>query len=239
MSFLRTLAGGLRSLFQKHRLGRDLDDELDTFLEMAAAEKMKQGMTREQARRAVRLERGTIDATKEEVRAAGWESFFQAFWQDLRFAARLLRKSPGFAFIAVITLALGIGANAVVFSVMNALILHPLNVPQAGRLYQLMRGKDQEGNQSYPDYLDLRDRNRTFDELMAYDGAVAGFDTGADPSQAWVELVTGNYFDGLRLHPYLGRLFHSSDEHGANSAPYIVLTHAYWHSYFRDDPGVI
>lgn len=239
MSFLRTLAGGLRSLFQKHRLGRELDDELDTFLEMAAAEKMKQGMTPEQARRAVRLERGTIDATKEEVRAAGWESFFQTFWQDLRFAARLLRKSPGFAFIAVITLALGIGANAVVFSVMNALILHPLNVPQASRLYQLMRGKDQEGNQSYPDYLDLRDRNRTFDELMAYDGAVAGFDTGADPSQAWVELVTGNYFDGLRLHPYVGRLFHSSDEHGANSAPYIVLTHAYWHSYFRDDPGVI
>jgi hypothetical protein len=119
------------------------------------------------------------------------------------------------------------------------LILHPLNVPQAESLYQLMRGKDKAGNHSYPDYLDLRDRNRSFDELVAYDAAVAGIDTGGNPSSAWVELVTGNYFDGLRLQPYLGRLFHPSDEHGANSAPYIVLSHAYWHSHFHDDPGVV
>ena len=90
-----------------------------------------------------------------------------------------------------------------------------------------MRGKD-AGNHSYPDYLDLRDRNRSFDELVAYGAAVAGVDTGGDPSSAWVELVTGNYFDGLRLQPYLGRLTHSSDEHGVNSAPYIVLSYAYW-----------
>lgn len=74
---------------------------------------------------------------------------------------------------------------------------------------------------------------------MAYDGAVAGIDTGENPSSAWVMLVSGNYFDGLRLQPYLGRLFHPSDEHGANSAPYIVLSHAYWHSHFHDDPGAV
>ena len=159
--------------------------------------------------------------------------------QDLRFALRQLRKSPGFTLVAILTLGLGIGANAMVFCVMNALILRPLNVPQAESLYQLMRGKDKAGNHSFPDYLDLRDRNRTFDDLVAYDGAVAGIDTGGNPSSAWVELVTGNYFDGLRLQPYLGRLFHSSDEHGANSAPYIVLTHAYWHSHFHDDAGVV
>jgi len=159
--------------------------------------------------------------------------------QDLRFALRQLRKSPGFTIVAILTLALGIGANAIVFCVMNALILRPLNVPQAESLYQLMRGKDKAGNHSFPDYLDLRDRNLTFDDLVAYDGAVAGIDTGGNPSSAWVELVTGNYFDGLRLQPYLGRLFHSSDEHGANSAPYIVLTHAYWHSHFHDDAGVV
>jgi predicted permease len=159
--------------------------------------------------------------------------------QDLRFALRQLRKSPGFTIVAVVTLALGIGANAIVFGVMNALILRPLNVPQAESLYQLMRGKDKAGNQSFPDYRDLRDRNRSFDDLAAYGATVAGLDTGANPSSAWVLLVSGNYFDGLSLQPYLGRLFHASDEHGANSAPYVVLTHAYWHSRFHDDRGVV
>jgi predicted permease len=159
--------------------------------------------------------------------------------RDVSYSLRVLRKSPGFTVIAVITLALGIGANAIVFSVMNAFILRPLNVGGPERLYQLERGKDKAGNQSFPDYIDLRDRNRTFDELMAYDIAIAGLDTGENPSSSWVELVTGNYFDGLHLQPYLGRLFHASDEHGVNSAPYIVLTHAYWHSRFHDDPGVL
>jgi predicted permease len=159
--------------------------------------------------------------------------------QDLRYSLRVLRKSPGFTIVAVITLALGIGANAIVFSVINAVILHPLNVPQPESLYQLEHGKDKASNHSYPDYLDLRDRNHSFDDLVAYDGAVVGLDTGSNPTSAWVELVTGNYFDGLRLQPYLGRLFHATDEHGANSAPYIVLTHAYWHSHFHDDPHVV
>ncbi|MGC2745499.1 MAG: ABC transporter permease [Candidatus Angelobacter sp.] len=159
--------------------------------------------------------------------------------QDLRVSIRGLLKSPGFTSVAIITLALGIGANAIVFSVLNALILHPLNLAKSESLYQLMRGKDKAGNQSYPDYIDLRDGNRSFEELMAYDGAIAGIDTGKDPSSAWVMLVSGNYFDGLRLQPHVGRLFHSSDEHGANSAPYIVLSHAYWHSHFHDDPGVV
>jgi predicted permease len=158
---------------------------------------------------------------------------------DLRYSLRVLRKSPGFTIVAVITFALAIGANAVVFSVLNAFILRPLNLPEEERLYQLFRGKASAGNQSYPDYLDLRDRNRSFDELVAFSGAVAGLDTGANPSSVWVMLVSGNYFDGLRLQPHLGRLFHASDEHGPNSAPYIVLTHAYWHSHFHDDPGVV
>ena len=118
-------------------------------------------------------------------------------------------------------------------------ILRPLNVSQPERLYQLERGKDKAGNQSFPDYIDLRDRNHSFDELMAYDVAIAGLNTGENPSSSWVELVTGNYFDGLHIQPHLGRLFHASDEHGANSAPYIVLTHAFWHSRFHDDPAVV
>jgi hypothetical protein len=132
---------------------------------------------------------------------------------DLKLALRQLRKSPGFALTAIITLALGIGANAVVFSVLNALILKPVNVPHGQNLYMVQRG--QYPSQSYLDYLDMRDRNRTFESLMMAQivGAV-GVDTGGNPSTAWPELASGNYFDGLGIQPYLGRFFHSSDEEG-------------------------
>jgi predicted permease len=159
--------------------------------------------------------------------------------QDLRYALRVLRKSPGFTIAAILTLALAIGANAVVFSVMNAFIVRPLNVPLAQSLYGIVRGRDTAMNESYPDYLDLRDRNRSFDGLAAFNANAAGLDTGKDPSRVWVYETSGNYFDALGIQPYLGRVFHASDEHGPNSAPYIVLTYTYWHTHFRDDLGVV
>ena len=157
---------------------------------------------------------------------------------DLKLAIRQLAKSPGFFVTALITLALGIGANAVVFSVLNALVLRPINVPHAENLYTVQRFRFP--SQSYLDYVDLRDRNRTFSSLIACQiaGAV-GIDTGANPSTAWPYLVSGNYFDSLEIQPYLGRFFHASDEKGKNSAPYVVLSYAYWHSHFHDDKGVI
>jgi predicted permease len=159
--------------------------------------------------------------------------------QDLRFALRQMHRSPGFAVTAVLTLALAIGANAVVFGVLNALILRPINVPEAQSLYAIQRGNDKAVNHSYPDYLDLRDRNRSFEDLAAYNVAGVGIDTGDNPSDAWTMEVTGNYFDALQVQPYLGRFFHSADERGPNSAPYIVLTHSYWHAHFQDDRGVV
>ena len=160
-------------------------------------------------------------------------------FQDLRFAARVLRKSPGFAVAAVLTLALAIGANAVVFSVMNALVLRPINVPQGESLYGLWRAPDDDMHQSYPDYLDLRDRSRTLDGLAAFTMGEGGLDSGKEPVDVWFYETSGNYFDALRLQPYLGRFFHASDEHGPNSAPYVVLTYAFWHTHFRSDPSVV
>lgn len=163
--------------------------------------------------------------------------------QDIRYAVRQLRKSPGFALTAVITLALGIGVNAIVFSVLNALVLHPLKLPNSGNLFMVQRTFDNgtvSPSNSYPDYRDLRDHNRSFQSLFAYNimGAL-GIDTGNSPSTAWPYLATGNYFDALGIQPYLGRFFHAEDEKGPNSAPYVVLSYAYWHSRFHDDRGIV
>ena len=162
---------------------------------------------------------------------------------NIRIALRQLRKSPGFAFTAVFTLALAIGANAIVFSVLNALVLRPLNVPRAESLFTLQRTfeRGETPSQSYPDYKDLRDRNRSFDSLVSYDiqGPV-GMDTGTgNPAVVWPYLVSGNYFDSLEIHPYLGRFLHASDEKGKNSAPYIVLAYDFWRTRFNGDRGVV
>jgi predicted permease len=159
-------------------------------------------------------------------------------FSDVKFALRQLKKSPGFTLTAIVTLALGIGANAVVFSVLNALILKPVNVPGAENL--LMVQRFQFPSQSYLDYVDLRDRNHTFSSLFSFNiiGPV-GVDTGGNPSTAWPFLASGNYFDSIGIQPYLGRFYHTSDEKGPDSAPYVVLSYAYWSSHFLGDRGVV
>jgi predicted permease len=157
---------------------------------------------------------------------------------DLRITFRQLWKSPGFAVTAILTLALTIGANAVVFSVLNAVVLRTVNVPNGKNLYMVQRSD--YPSQSYLDFIDMRDRNRTFENMMMFDliGPV-GIDAGGKPHTAWCYLGSGNYFDTLGIQPYLGRFFHASDENGIGSAPYIVLSYGYWHSQFHDDPGVV
>ncbi len=229
----------LGKFFHRSEVDAEMDEELRSHIQHRADDLERSGFNHAEAERRARVEFGGRVRFQEECRETLGGNFIDTLMQDVRFGLRVLRKSPGFTIVAVLTLAFAIGVNAVVFSVLNALILRPLNVPQAESLYGIQHGNEASSYQSYPDYLDLRDRNRSFDGLAAYNVSPAGLDTGDNPSRAWVEEASGNYFDVLRLQPYLGRFFHGSDEHGANSAPFIVLTYEYWHSHFLDDRGVV
>ncbi len=239
MKLLDSLRFRVAALFQRSQMNIEMDDELRSHIQHRADDLERSGLRRAEAERRARIEFGGYQRVKEECHEAAGGNFIEILIYDLRFSFRVLRKSPGFTTVAILTLALAIGANAVVFGVLNALILRPLNVPDAQSLWGIEGGPFEAVNQSYPDYLDLRDRNRSFEDLAAYNVASAGLDTGGNPSSAWILEATGNYFDMLKIRPFLGRFFHSSDEHGPNSAPYIVLTYAYWHSHFQDDRGVV
>jgi predicted permease len=239
MKLLDSLRLRIGTLFQGSRMNAEIEEELRSHIQHRADDLERSALDRAQAERRARIEFGGHEKYKEECHEAAGGNLIEDFGQDVRFSLRVLRKSTGFTTAAVLTLALGIGANAVVFAVLNGLILNPQNVPQAQSLYAIERASDKSLWQSYPDYLDLRDRNRSFDGLAAFSPVSVGLDTGNDPSKVWGYEVSGNYFDALGIQPYLGRFFHGSDEHGSNSAPYIVLTYAYWHSHFQDDPGVV
>jgi predicted permease len=215
-----------------------LREEIEEHIALQTAENLRAGLSSVEARRQAMLKFGGVETTREEYRAERGLQFIENLVRDVRLAVRMLRKSPSFTAVAVATLAMAIGANAVVFGVMDALILRPLNVPEAESLYGTEYGVD-TGFQSYPNYVDLRDRNHIFDGLAAFTFAFAGLDTGENPARANGYATSGNYFEVLRIQPYLGRFFHESDEHGRNSAPYLVLSYAYWHSRFQDDRGVL
>jgi predicted permease len=228
----------MAALFRRSEIHAEMEEELRAHIELRADDLERSGLGRAEAERRARIEFGGREKYKEEIHEALGGNFLDSLYRDVRLAVRVLRKSPSFLIAAVFTLALGIGANAVVFGIMDALILRPLHVPQAENLYGTEYG-DYSGFQSYPNYVDLRDHNRSFEELAAFNFAFVGLDPGNDPAAATGYATSGNYFDVLKVQPYLGRFFHDADEHGRNSAPYVVLSYAYWHSRFQDDRGMI
>src|SRR5215467_5375236 len=162
---------------------------------------------------------------------------------DVHYALRVLWKSPAFTLVALVTLMLGIGANVVVFGLVNAVLLHPLAVSDPQNLYQLRLGSWTSGKlltTSYPAFEDYRRRNTTFSEIAGYDGYSGGrLSWGNSVKSVSGYSITGNYFEMLGVQPELGRLIQPSDDHGPNSALYIVLSDALWRSAFNADPRVI
>jgi MacB-like periplasmic core domain len=260
MSLLRHLASGLRSLFEREHVNRELDEELGAYLEMAAAEKMKQGMNRNDAVRAVRLERGTLELAREVVLSGAWESVVKNCWRDLRFATRMLRKAPGFTAVAVLTLALGIGANTAIFSLLNAVMLKTMPVSRPKQLVilrwsahnrpenlgtssygdcQWVPGAIQSCSFSFPMYKALFAHADAFSSVLAMAGAGQLDLSGNGPaSMVGGELVSGNYFDALGVSSVLGRTIQPSDDR-AGAPPVVVLNFGYWQRAFGGAADVI
>jgi predicted permease len=248
MSVLRNIASGLRSLFRKEQVRKELDEELNGFLEMAAEEKMKEGMSRKEAIRAVRFERGSLEVTKEVVRSAGWDSFIETLWQDLCYGARMLRKNPGSTAAVVIALALGIGLNTTVFTFVNALLLRPpAGVKAPDRLLEVWihnpRSSGAEGYLplTYPDYQYYRDHNQSFGGMLAFDGDPESviWNKSGEGQIVMGQLVSGNFFSLLGVNAVLGRTISAEDDRTTNSQPVVVLGHAFWQQSFDSDPMIV
>jgi predicted permease len=234
MGWLRRLG----NLGRRDGLNDEIAAEFEAHIEMRIEANIAAGMTREQARREALLRFGNRTATRERVAAADASLSLEDLGRDLRFTLRQLRRSPGFAITAIVTLALGIGANVAVFGVLNALVLRPLDVPGAERLYEVIQRSDGDA-QSYPDYVDLRTRNTAFSDLAAYRLADVGFSMGGKAQRCWDYEISGNFFSMLGVQPEIGRLIQPSDERGPNSAPYIVLSDSFWRARFNADPGIV
>jgi predicted permease len=241
MSLLRSVSDGLRSLFRKERVEGELDEELRDFLEMAAEEKMKQGMNRKDALRAVRLERGNLEVTKELVRSARWESLVKTCWQDLRFAARMLRKNPGFTFVAVLTLALGIGATSALFSMVEAVLLKPLPYQETSRLAVLwtdnVRQNLHEERTSYPNFEDWQKQNSTFEDMAFASAFTVNLTVGEEPERLVAGRTSANLFSLLGVKPILGRTFSNEEEKRGERV--IVVSHGLWLRSFGSSHDIV
>lgn len=208
MTWLNILIARLRGLFRRESVLQDIDEELRAHIELATEENLERGMSPEKARAAALKSFGSLSRNTElgyDVRGGGW---LEAFWQDLRFGLRMLFKQPGFTLIAVLTLALGIGANITIFSVVNAVLLQPLPYPDPDRLVKLWstvpRQNITERASAYATFSEWRDQNSSFEDLATFDPTAVTLTGGAEPEQVMSMRASANLFSLLGVAPVLG-----------------------------------
>jgi len=234
MSILRNLTSGLRTLFHKEEVEQEMDEELRGFLDAAVKEKMRSGMSQGEALRAARVEMGSMDAVKEEIRSAGWEGTLETLWQDLRYGMRQLRRNPGFTAVAVLTLALGIGANTAIFSVVDAVLLRPLPFRDPVMLVQLWETQASPGTYplSGPNYLDWQAQNQTMEGTSLFTWGLNYNASGAgEPEQALVIRTQANFFSLLGVESLVGRTFLEGED-WAGRDHVAVLSYGFWQRHF-------
>ena len=244
MSLWRAVRAGTRSLFRKREVDQELDDELQHFLELITQENIKSGMAPAAAARAARSQIGSFDAAKERVRSAGWESIVETSWHDLRHALRAFVRNPAFSALAILTIALGIGANTAMFSVINAVILRPLPYSDASRLALIWTDDVRRGLHNEPTaYLtitDWRERTRAFSDIAFFTRQRVAPMTnapGSERSSTRSALVSGNLFSLLDVAPLQGRVITPEDE--AQRASVAVISYGFWQRELGATPDVV
>src|SRR6202167_638101 len=233
----------LRALFQRKAVETELDEELRFHFEQHVEKFLAAGLTREEATRRARLEFGGLDQVKEECRDARGTHFIETFLQDLRYGFRMLRKSPGFAAVAVLTLALGIGANTAIFSYVNAWIIKPLAYPHADRLMVLLshdtkKGWTSTGVTSNADFLDYAQQNTSFEQIVPWTTWYFNLTGDGPPDRVLGGMVGWNFFQTLGAQPMLGRTFVPQEAEAASSHV-AILSRGLWESRFASDPRII
>src|ERR1700722_1742818 len=240
MNWMRELARRLSMLIHRRQFDTDLEDEMHLHLELRQQQQIERGMDPHHAQTAARRRFGNLTSLKEKSRSAwGWE-WFEQLADDMRYAVRMLHKSPGFTAVAILTLALGIGANTALFSVVNGVLLNPLpyrNADQVVTLADWFPGYG-ESSASYPDFLDWVRLNKTFSSLAAYRHDSFNLTGQGDPEQVTAMDISASFFPLLSADPVLGRNF-SSAEDQLGGPPAVILSGGYWKTKFGSSPSIL
>jgi predicted permease len=236
--FLRALAARLRGLLGNRRADQDLDDEIETHLRLLTERYVRQGMTEDAAARAARRQFGNVTLLQEAHRDMRGIRFIETLFQDARYGLWMMRRNPGFTLVAVITLALGIGANTAIFGLVNAAFFRSLPATEPDRIVALSRITEMAAI-SYPDYAFLRDSNNVLSGLAAHTTIVASFGDETRSEVVVGSLVSGNYFEVLGIKPVLGRAFLPEEDHTPGTHPVLIISHNFWRSRFDSAPNVI
>jgi putative ABC transport system permease protein len=237
MKWLRTFASRLHGFFNKERIERELDSEVQSHLEMLVAKNIRRGMTPETARHAAKREFGGVEQTKEEYREQRGLPLLDGLLQDVRFAVRMLGKRPGLTFVAVLTLAIGIGANTAIFTAVHSVLLQSLPFPKADRLAIVwsILGSEGRAPASGPELETLRQKSRLFEDLgaiWAQSGALTG---EGEPEHLRLGMVTANFLGILSTNPQLGRLFEKGEQ-GSGAPRVMIISDGLWRRRFGAEP---